>query len=506
MALTVTIDGVDRTRQIDWKSLRIQNVLTNRVDTCEFTILNYGTKTYSPNLGNEVIVSLDGTTVFGGVILTTDQSPESYKVMGTKINCIDYSRTMDGKLVVESYTSRSITYIITDIVSRYAPSGFTYTNVNGAFVIDYISFNYLTISKCLKQLAEQVNYDWYVDYDKDIHFFAKEDNPAPFDLNDNDGSYVFDSLSIKSDNSQVRNVVIVEGGEYVANTLTSVLEMNGTDYVINIGYKFNTLAATLSSTNLNLGIDFSSDPDDYDGLWNRDEKVIKFKETDIPSVGSLLTLVGDPFLPVIVKKKDNVSVQAMVSAEGGDGEYEYYINDPTINSQEGAKARATGELFAYASSVVDASFETEQDGLRSGQQIRINSTQRNIDQRYIINRVTMRMRTPSTFKYSVSLVSTRTFGLVEILQQLVAGRSRDQNLNKKKVLNRIEAADEHITITDSVSIGSQTEATETITFGESTTVQSIDYNVDFVAGPYVWGGEGSGDHKRLFLVTGSRLG
>lgn len=503
MALTVTIKGVDRTKYIDWKSLRIQNVLTNRVDSCDFLIKKYGDKTYEPSLGQEVVVTLDGTKVFGGVILTIDKDMTSYKSLGIKVKCVDYTRILDGRLVTESYENQTVAQIITDIINTYAPSGFTTTNVNGSFNVSYISFNYQPISKCLKQLAEQINYDWYVDYDKDIHFFAKEDNAAPFAVEDDTGTYVAGSLSMKYDNSQVRNVVVVEGGEYVANTITSELQMNGTDYVINIGYKFNTLDATLSATPLNLGIDFSSDPDTYDALWNRDEKLIRFKKADTPSNGSLLTLVGDPFLPVIVEKKDSVSIQAMSSAEGGDGRYEYYINDPTINSREGATARANGELLAYASSVVDGTFQTETDGLRSGQQILINSVEQGVNEYYIINRVSMRMRTPDKFTYDVNLVSTRTFGLVEILQGLVVGGSKDLNLLKKKQLNRVEGADESIHIGESYEIATALTADESLVITESTTAQSLDYDVEFVVGPYTWQGEGSGDKKRVFMVGGS---
>ena len=41
---------------------------------------------------------------------------------------------------------------------------------------------------------------------------------------------------------------------------------------------------------------------------------------------------------------------------------------------------------------------------------------------------------------------------------------------------------------------------------DTTTGQSPDYDVIFVAGLYVWGGEGSGDTKRQFILNGSILG
>jgi len=73
------------------------------------------------------------------------------------------------------------------------------------------------------------------------------------------------------------------------------------DYIYNLGYKFEDFQATLSGQALSVGIDFSGEPDDYDALFNRDEKVLKFKEADKPSNAALLQVIGRPYLPVMVK-------------------------------------------------------------------------------------------------------------------------------------------------------------------------------------------------------------
>ena len=72
-------------------------------------------------------------------------------------------------------------------------------------------------------------------------------------------------------------------------------------------------------------------------------------------------------------------------------------------------------------------------------------------------------------------------------------------------MDLIEGGDELITLTE----GSQTiskvhnPVSESMAMSETTSAQSLDYDVDFVVGPYVWGGFGSGDHKRQFNVDGS---
>jgi hypothetical protein len=486
MSIVLKINSVDRSRRVDWKSLKIQNILTNRVDKADFFIRTYGDTTYRPQLGNDVTIFNGATKIFGGVITEIKEIPPAYKIDGFSIMCIDYTRLLDGKLVTEVYENQTLSAIIADMVARYAPSGFTTSNVSVSDNVQYINFNYQPISQCLKTLASMFNYDWYVDYDKDIHFFDKEENAAPYDLNDNDGSYIFETLEIRRDNTQIKNVIVVEGGEYLGNTLTSDIQCNGVDYIYNIGYKFDDFEATLSTTLLDVGIDFSADPDDYDALWNRDEKVLKFKKVDAPSNGAELAIVGRPYLPVIIKKYNRSSIESMVSAEGGDGQYEYYINDPTINSREGAIERATAELIGYSTTISEGGFTTEKDGLRSGQQLRVVSSARNIDEFFIINKVTMRMHTEDTLIYSISLVTTRTLGMIEVLQDILQAKNKRLDSNIKKVLNLIEGSDEIITIKDAVTSSKvHNPVSESSTLEETLTAQSLDYDATFVAGPWL---------------------
>jgi hypothetical protein len=195
MSIVLKINSVDRSRRVDWKSLKIQNILTNRVDKADFFIRTYGDTTYRPQLGNDVTIFNGATKIFGGVITEIKEIPPAYKIDGFSIMCIDYTRLLDGKLVTEVYENQTLSAIIADMVARYAPSGFTTSNVSVSDNVQYINFNYQPISQCLKTLASMFNYDWYVDYDKDIHFFDKEENAAPYDLNDNDGSYIFETLA-----------------------------------------------------------------------------------------------------------------------------------------------------------------------------------------------------------------------------------------------------------------------------------------------------------------------
>lgn len=444
MAIQITIGGVDKTRQIMADSLRIDNILTQKRDTAKFSILNNTGDTYKPNLGAEVVVTDSGTRIFGGVITAIESKARAYAVIEHEINCQDYTRLLDHKLVSNSYTNQTVDQIIASLKSIYFPEGFTTTNVDAPVVIQYVAFNYKPLAACLTELAEAINYDWYVDYDKDIHFFAKETVAAPFSLSDTNGKYDFNSLIIRRDNSQIRNSIVVRGGEYIGSQLTTELEASGVDDIFPLPYKFSDFSATLTGDPLSVGIDYLDSPDNFDALYNFQEKILRFKSSDTPTSGSIIRIGGKPHLPVIVRYRSESHILSMVSAESNatftsDGVYEYLIKDSSINSREGAIQRAQAEILAYATTLSEGEFVTKESGLKAGMAITIQSTARGINETFIINKVVTTQRSPTAFMYKISLITTRTMDIIQVLQRLLLQSTRDININPNDITDEYAA-------------------------------------------------------------------
>lgn len=450
MSITLTINGTDRTERVEMDSLRIENILTRRRDVCDFNIISHSGNSVTPVLGQEVIIRLDGTKVFGGVITELEQKVTSYKVIMWKVSCQDYTRLLDRKLVAESYENMTVNAIIADIKATYFPSGFTITNVNCTLTIKSVKFNYLPISKCLEELADITGYDFYVDYDKDVHFFEMSTNPASIDIEDANGSHIYDSLVIRKDNSQVRNSIIVRGGEYLGSSFTGEWEGNGTDYTIPLPYRFSEFEATLTGNPLTVGVDYINAPDDYHVLYNFQEKVLKFKDTDIPSSGAVLRYSGLPYLPVIVRLRSPSAIDTMSAAEGGDGVYEYLIVDKTITTREGARARAAAEIETYATTMSEGEFTTETAGLRAGQRIRVNSSSRSIDEYFVINRVTLEQFDSGSFLYHVSLVTTKTFDFYDLIKRFLISDSKNLTIDPNETVDLVFDYSDTFTFSDTL--------------------------------------------------------
>jgi len=73
MAAIVKINGTDRTSLIDWKTFVFSQALTNQIDTVEFTIKRFGSKTFKPDLLDDIIIEEDAVKVFGGKIVQTEE-------------------------------------------------------------------------------------------------------------------------------------------------------------------------------------------------------------------------------------------------------------------------------------------------------------------------------------------------------------------------------------------------------------------------------------------------
>ncbi|HEC65856.1 MAG TPA: hypothetical protein ENI23_11200, partial [bacterium] len=116
MDLTVTVESVDRTNYVLWRSFQKIDHLNARIDTCTFETRKYGSdKDWKPVVSDTVQV-LDGVTkIFAGVVVKVTEKLEGAKLQKFKIKCKDWTHYLDKRLVVERYTDTAVGVIINDI-------------------------------------------------------------------------------------------------------------------------------------------------------------------------------------------------------------------------------------------------------------------------------------------------------------------------------------------------------------------------------------------------------
>ena len=443
MSFVVTINGVDKTSSVVFNSIRKQDYLNAQVDTLDLIIRKYGSLTYVPALGQEISVVRDGTTIFGGVIVRITNERDGTHVLKYNVQCVDYSQYLKRMLVTERYENMTVVAIIADLVANYTTDGFTTAGVDGTLNIESISFNRLNVLDCLQKLADAISYVWYVDYDKDIHFFPKNSEQAPYDLTDTSANYIYNSLEIVEDLTQVRNSVTVQGGEAVgAGTRTEYWSGDTTRMHFPLSNKFASRpTVTVGGVPQTVGIEYLDDDLSFDCMWNFNEKYLRFTSGNIPaSATNNIVITGEYLYPIVV------SVPAPAS-QVAYGVYPFAITDKSIRSQAEAIDRAKAELTGYANELYEGSFRTYTDGLRSGHVININSALRSQNIDVLIQSVTARMRDPlgTTLEYDVKFATLKSIGIIEYLQ--------NQLRSKEVIVDDQETLLNYYPLTDTAGMG-----------------------------------------------------
>ena len=414
--ITVTIDSVDVTNKIQFPSLKINDSINHRRDTCSFAVKRLAGDSYTPDISQEVVVELDGTKIFGGIITGFTQKVESVNHLVYSVEATDYTQLLDRKVVLERFRSRTVSYIIDFILNKYDSEGFTMTNVAGTTTIGSISFNRITISECIQKLADALNYSWYVDYDKDIHFFPKNDELAPFNITDTSKNYSWESLSVSKDLTQLRNAIFIVGGLERGLERSEEFTATGTEEertYYRLASKFaETPTVEVNSVAKTVGTEFLANDEAFDCMWDYNQKYIRFTAGNIPTATDEITVTGIPLFQVVGRVQDSSSILEH-------GLYEFVVTDSSIASREEARQRGQAELEAYKNGVIEASFKTNTAGLRSGQVININSAVRGVNENYIIQRVNFRMITQDFGEWVVELATQKTIGIITFLQDLI---------------------------------------------------------------------------------------
>ncbi|MGX7894410.1 hypothetical protein [Tsuneonella sp. HG222] len=413
--IVITHNGTDITDKIA-ASLEINDERNSTRNTARFTV-EKGPGGFTPVLNAEIIITSDGERIFGGSIIALETRVEAPPTVIYSVECVDFSFQMDRKLATERYENYTAEDIIDDLLTTYAPT-YTGTAVSAPQTISSISFNRLTLSECFDKIAKLNNYLWYVDYYKDLHFFEREGEEAPFDLTDDSGNYIVSSLRIKSDLSQLRNKIFVLGGEQPSDTVRTTLHAGDgerTEFATNFKFagepvvEVNGVAKTVGLENINtVG---------FDCYWSFQQKYIRFATPPpAPGVGTTnIEITGYPLVPVITEVPDNESIVEF-------GEFEHFVSESTLTTQDETIDRGIAELEAFAAELSEASFDTYTAGLRTGQLININSTLHGVDADYVIQSVRFRpYPNGSSLEgvWSVQLASTASLTLVEALRSLL---------------------------------------------------------------------------------------
>lgn len=421
MAITVTINSIDRTDHISLGSLNVQLNLTDRVDTANFSYIK-GAKTFVPSVTDEVEVIDGGVKVFGGQIINIDETVfAGGGALEYRIQCVDHTYEFDAELVAKTYENQTVKQIIDDIVSEYTDGSFTTSDVLSNFLIEKVVFNQVPPSSCIKRIVKVLDYHWYIDADKGIHLFPFFAESAPYDLTDDNGNLIYKTLEQKIEGTQIANRVVVRGGLYnEASAYTDEITVRGnSSSAFTLPYQMADLSIELDTgagfVSQSVGIEFIDDFTSKDVLYDYSNASIRF--AGALSDGDIIKFSGFRKIRVLAVSEDPTSIAQY-------GRRSKLVRDNSIESNTLARQRAQAEIAKYKDALTEFTFATKTPGLRAGMTIKLTSTSRSIDATYIIQSVTLRSIDSSSFEYRVQLVNTKSQEFQEMMASLLEPESR----------------------------------------------------------------------------------
>lgn len=503
--ISVKIDNVDRTSIINFGSLTKRDVINQTADTGSFVINYDSVQTFRPE-ANSVIEIYDGVNkTFAGRICKV-----SKQVLGpgdVKYNCSfkDYSYDFGRILINEGYDNETVGDIIDDIAATVATeAGITFTtaNVDCDILITKVRFARVPADECLDRLAKLTGFSFYIDYDKDIHFFERNSELAPFNLVDNDGNYVTDSLQVSDDFTQIRNRIFIKGAEIEGESRaeTYVGSADNSRKFFKLSNKFARVpTVTVGGVSKTVGVDYLDNEADFDCFWDYNQQYIRFKTATTPGAVNVV-ITGIPLYTPEFQIEEPQSISDY-------GVFEFAETNKSILSRAQAADYADAQLTAYKNGIIEGSFETYTTGLRSGQIINITSTLLNVNEDFLVQEVAFKMVTPETYIYQVRLATLRTIGIVEFLIGLIRSEQRILESDSEVIIEKYVRPKENIDVSETISINTDDyPQQENVTAHENFYPQALNFDVRFVAGPYQHNPANSSDNLRVFIADGSRVG
>lgn len=429
MAYSITIAGVDRTDDVISQTVVVEDVVNDKANTCTFSLIDRGADGI-PATDDEVIITLaDDTILFGGYITGVKLEKQKTGTIYAKISCIDYTYILDRNLAHIAYESQTDAQIIIALVNRYCTGlGVTTNNVLTGVTINSIKFNYIQLSQAIRKIAELTGRNWYIDYEKDLHYFPLTTDTTPFDIDTDANDYT--NLQISKDTSQLKNRVYVRGGTKLSDPTTYSVKGDGVARQFTLPDKPHDVTVTVNGGAQTVGIK-NIDTSGYDWYLNFQEKYLEQDAGgSVLGTGDTLAVNYTYDIPILVAVEDTASILA-------NGVKEFAIFDKSINTTQAARDRASAELTDYANDVIEGSFVTHTAGFRSGQYININLSEYGINDDYLVQKVVARAFGAGNYYYQVYVASSKTIGIIKFLIGLLEANKNLVELDDDEVVDEL---------------------------------------------------------------------
>lgn len=384
MAITLTLGGNDRTAKVDVYSIVVSESPGAKANTMSFDLVVENDDAPRP-LGGQEVVLTDAQREFAGVLVNVKETQLAPKSFRYRCTCRDYTHLFDRRVVVEDYAAQRADLIVADIVSRFT-SGFTSAGVKVAFDVPEQKYDHVYPSEIAQGLADQLEWQWYIDYLRDVRFFAVGTEVGPIATLDLEADTRYHDLELEEDVAQWKNRIFLKGFQNKSTgTYQRAFTGDASTKFFLLGYEpgpdLSETTVTVDGVARALKVDIADNQPDAGGT-DSDVYVCfvnKGMRFNVAPASGLPIVATFPYMFEALTVVEDPAAQTEAAArEGGDGIHEYAHSDPGLTAETADPAAAKGNmlLLKYGWPIVTGQFGTFVGGWKPSQSFRLKSSRR----------------------------------------------------------------------------------------------------------------------------------
>jgi len=407
MAFQLLINEVDYTDNFVLSSVRINEGLQANGQSMSGIVQLSGALA-RPIGGNTIRLFRDSTLEFAGRIVVSEQTqPTSAHALlfHYQLECVDWTADLDQTFQQVQYDPGQYAGDIVKALVALVGRGFTTTNVVNGPQIDGIKADIEPLSGIITRIAEAIEHQWYVDYNRDINFFYILDRPAPITSIDFDTDITnYFDLTVAEHVEHVKNAIYLTGATVKSQTQDQIINYADGDtrfWPLNyqpwsqtdITVKVNDVPQTvlLDGVDGSAGDDQAPTSSVYVCI---DNWGIRFPDTMPPTLNDKIeVLYNYAFSPVILVE-DPISIANMMARENtaiapsnGRHEFKFDVPDLRVETEDTILDYGTLLLARYSAPSYTLNFKSWTQGWQAGQTFTGVSTTRSLPstQFYVIS-------------------------------------------------------------------------------------------------------------------------
>lgn len=397
---SITIGGVSKDLQRGTLEIR---KTANQRGTASFEIASTD-GSYRPALDAEVVITIDGTRVFGGLV---DRPSERGVFRGgpnssikTKVNCYDFNHYAERRFVEGTIAAGSLKSKLQSLVAEYlAVFGVSLDagQVDGPSLPEQ-KFNFVRLSDVFSELVALTAdfgqpYAWRIDDFKVLRFFQPSTTSAPFNL-DADAEQVEGDVQVETTRDHYANRVFLKVPAKQQNGRIESFTGDGSTSTFPLQYTPTKLYGHILSPSTGGGETLGGEMDG--GQWTYDPASNAItRNLGAPPVGNVFDLYFDGIFEGTETAEDPSAVTSP---------WEKVVVVEEVPEGTTAQALADGYLAAALPPTRRVKYRTRTSGLLPGQSQAVTIPKRGLSDTLVITDVVIKDYLKTEITYDITAV------------------------------------------------------------------------------------------------------